>query len=163
MPTGIYERKKYHREAISKSMLGHLVSKETRKKIGDANRGEWVKFKCDFCKKVCKDKKSHYKRKKRHFCSLHCYAIFRREKLPKEEHNRFGKGYSIEDRKKRIKARSILNHYLRDKKIPRPVCEVCGGKAEAHHENYDKALEVRWLCFKHHRQLHTNPDLLKCN
>lgn len=38
--------------------------------------------------------------------------------------------------------------------IPRP-CEVCGlrkSKSEAHHEDYAKPLEVRWLCRYHHRQ-----------
>lgn len=38
--------------------------------------------------------------------------------------------------------------------IPQP-CEVCGlrqSKSEAHHEDYAKPLEVRWLCRYHHRQ-----------
>lgn len=62
-------------------------------------------------------------------------------------------------------ARSILNHYLRDNHIDRKPCEVCGNsKTEAHHDDYDKSLEVRWLCFKCHRayhKLHDNPELLK--
>jgi hypothetical protein len=38
------------------------------------------------------------------------------------------------------------------KKMP---CEVCGDiKAEAHHEDYDKPLDIRWLCRKHHRGRH---------
>ena len=37
----------------------------------------------------------------------------------------------------------------------RQPCEVCGDEnTEKHHDDYDKPLEVRWLCFKHHRQLH---------
>lgn len=35
--------------------------------------------------------------------------------------------------------------------LVRQTCEVCGEiKTEAHHEDYSKPLEVRWLCTKHH-------------
>ena len=34
-------------------------------------------------------------------------------------------------------------------------CENCGAlEVEAHHDDYDKPLEVRWLCRHDHRQLH---------
>ena len=35
-------------------------------------------------------------------------------------------------------------------------CEVCGspGAALAHHDDYNKPLAVRWLCFQHHMQHH---------
>lgn len=36
---------------------------------------------------------------------------------------------------------------------PQP-CEICGGKAEAHHPDYNRPGDVRWLCRKHHAQLH---------
>ena len=37
--------------------------------------------------------------------------------------------------------------------VPQP-CEVCGGAAEAHHEDYAKPLDVRWLCRPHHMAEH---------
>ena len=38
--------------------------------------------------------------------------------------------------------------------VPRP-CEVCGAaKAQAHHDDYNKPLEVRWLCREHHEEWH---------
>lgn len=34
-------------------------------------------------------------------------------------------------------------------------CEVCGvEKAEAHHDDYSRPGDVRWLCRKHHSQHH---------
>lgn len=131
------------------------------------NTAERVQFNCDHCGQITTDKPSHYNRKKRHFCSRSCYSRFRVDILPKEEQHRFGTGYEPEEKKKRVKARSILNHYLRDNKIQRPNCELCDLKAEAHHDDYNKPLEVKWLCFKHHRLYHKigkkiyeNPELL---
>jgi hypothetical protein len=34
-------------------------------------------------------------------------------------------------------------------------CEVCGIQAvDAHHDQYDEPLQVRWLCRRHHTRLH---------
>ena len=34
-------------------------------------------------------------------------------------------------------------------------CEVCGGETvDAHHDQYDEPLNVRWLCRRHHTRLH---------
>lgn len=58
------------------------------------------------------------------------------------------------------KAQTALGNALRDGKIKRQPCEVCGAaKVHAHHEDYAKPLNVRWLCALHHHRLHAdNPD-----
>lgn len=39
--------------------------------------------------------------------------------------------------------------------LTRQPCEECGlEKVDAHHEDYSKPLEVRWLCRAHHAALH---------
>jgi ribosomal protein S27AE len=39
--------------------------------------------------------------------------------------------------------------------LVRQPCEGCGdGKAHAHHEDYQKPLEVRWLCARCHQVHH---------
>lgn len=114
-----------------------------------------ITIKCAYCSIELSVKASVNKKTKRKFCSKKCYHLYRSEMLPKEEQPRFGHGHPVEERKHRAKARSILNHYLRDNNIERPVCEVCGNsKSEAHHEDYNNPLDVKWLCFKHHREAH---------
>ncbi len=55
--------------------LGHEVSLETRVKIGNANRKP-IFFLCEQCGNVWHDKKSSFKKKNKHFCSMTCYKTF---------------------------------------------------------------------------------------
>lgn len=44
----------------------------------------------------------------------------------------------------------------RGKLIKQP-CQICGEiEVEAHHQDYNKPLEVVWLCREHHLELHNN-------
>ena len=52
-------------------------------------------------------------------------------------------------------ARSLVARALRAGKLTRQPCEVCGtARSQGHHDDYAKPLEVRWLCFTHHREAH---------
>ena len=51
-------------------------------------------------------------------------------------------------------ARCTARQAVREGRLQRSPCEVCGAKAEMHHDDYAKPLEVRWLCLKHHRAQH---------
>ena len=56
---------------------------------------------------------------------------------------------------KRRAAHVAVGNALRDGKIKSSSCEVCGNpKAQAHHDDYNKPLDVRWLCTTHHSQWH---------
>ena len=53
------------------------------------------------------------------------------------------------------KARTMTRNAIRDGKLLKEPCKVCGKrKVEAHHQDYSKPLDVEWLCNKHHRQRH---------
>ena len=52
-------------------------------------------------------------------------------------------------------AHKILNNAVKSGDIIRQPCSECGKlKAEAHHPDYNKPLEVIWLCRTHHKRLH---------
>lgn len=50
----------------------------------------------------------------------------------------------------------ITGNAIRDNKLTKGSCEVCGSDETivAHHCDYDKPLDVMWLCAKHHIEWH---------
>lgn len=59
-----------------------------------------------------------------------------------------------ETQRKKAHARSYLHTYVKRGLVAKLPCSVCGEiKVEAHHADYDRPLEVVWLCRKHHLEL----------
>lgn len=58
----------------------------------------------------------------------------------------------------RQRAHNAAVRALRAGKLTRKPCEVCGKRAEMHHDDYVKPLEVRWLCALHHHAAHRKHD-----
>lgn len=53
-------------------------------------------------------------------------------------------------------ARMKVYQAVKKGKLKKLPCLVCGEiKAQAHHNDYNKPLEVIWLCITHHKQLHS--------
>jgi hypothetical protein len=53
------------------------------------------------------------------------------------------------------KAHGLVSKAIREGRIKRQPCNVCGAKkAVAHHHDYNKPLEVQWLCRAHHAVAH---------
>lgn len=56
---------------------------------------------------------------------------------------------------RRYLAHLYVQNALRCGLIHKGPCEVCGAvKADAHHDDYERPLAVRFLCRKHHAQHH---------
>lgn len=55
------------------------------------------------------------------------------------------------------KAHTAVGNALRDGKLFRQPCEVCGANdnLHAHHHDYSKPLDVTWLCAAHHHRHHS--------
>jgi len=76
------------------------------------------------------------------FCSRRCASLSQRSETPSLK--------VIRKRANRAVERALAAGNLR-----RQPCEICGDlNAHAHHEDYSKPLEIRWLCRKHHNGLH---------
>lgn len=60
-----------------------------------------------------------------------------------------------EENPKKYAAHVRVGNAIRDGiLVPKP-CEVCGGlKVHGHHTDYDKPLDVMWLCSEHHVAWH---------
>lgn len=53
------------------------------------------------------------------------------------------------------KAQNAVNNAIRDGRLVKRPCEVCyNTNVHAHHDDYNKPLEVRWLCPIHHKEWH---------
>lgn len=79
-------------------------------------------------------------------CKL-CHALYMREW--RKTHP-----FTIEQRKK-DSCRSYAGVYLRRGKIEKENCYICGsGNSQMHHDDYDKPLNIKWLCRKCHLGAH---------
>jgi len=55
----------------------------------------------------------------------------------------------------KYKAHALVNNAIRDGKLFKMPCEECSSEdVHAHHDDYAKPLNVRWLCPAHHSQWH---------
>jgi len=62
---------------------------------------------------------------------------------------------SREKRKFEAKAQCTLNQAVKAGRIKKDKCRLCGEQdTEAHHHDYNKPLDVDWLCRKHHNLIH---------
>ncbi len=58
---------------------------------------------------------------------------------------------------KKAKAHKQLRNEIKQGRIIRKPCEICGKeKTDAHHADYNKPLQVMWLCRLHHKEWHRN-------
>jgi ribosomal protein S27AE len=63
----------------------------------------------------------------------------------------------VQEFRKRHSANQRIKRAIKVGKLNRAsVCEICGSSRFllAHHNDYNKPLEVRWLCHRCHAQLH---------
>jgi hypothetical protein len=77
------------------------------------------------------------------------HFLFKKDKLSKKERDeQYARNYP-----ERVLARKMVRYAIDSRKLLRKPCRICGNeKAEAHHWDYSKPLDVDWLCRIHHKQ-----------
>ena len=68
----------------------------------------------------------------------------------------------MERNREKKSAQNAVNNAVRDGRLERKPCEVCGDPdSQGHHEDYSKPLDVRWLCARHHADRHLELNRLR--
>ncbi len=93
--------------------------------------------------------------------------VVMRPQLKYGEDNHFYRGGSVAS----DNAQNVAEKAVERGTLVRKPCEICGAQGsfsdgrnevQAHHNDYNKPLEVRWLCQKHHHEWHlTNKPVAK--
>jgi hypothetical protein len=112
--------------------------------------------KCKLC--AMKDVSENYHKRKDQ------YAAYERDREERPDRKASKIRYQRERRRRhpnKYRARNAVSNAIRDGRILRQACEVCGTTegVEAHHVDYDRPLDVRWLCFADHRAEHGQETL----
>jgi hypothetical protein len=59
----------------------------------------------------------------------------------------------------KYRAHLTVQRALKSGDLTKQRCEVCGSRqTDAHHDDYDDPLKVRWLCRQHHIRLHNGGE-----
>jgi len=58
----------------------------------------------------------------------------------------------------KVRARTAVNHAIKSGILKREPCFCGETRTQAHHDDYAKPLDVRWLCLKHHREVHAQAE-----
>lgn len=103
----------------------------------------------------------HRHRREKDGRQSHCKDCQRaHERANREKRAAYGQAYRQRHPKKRH-ARNAISNAIRDGELKRPDrCEDCGGVGQsdsgiqAHHEDYSKPLDVKWLCRDCHSARH---------
>lgn len=77
------------------------------------------------------------------------------KKRNKERHAELARAYRKRNSEKLL-AQNRLNYAIHKGEITRQPCEKCGTdqRVHAHHEDYSKPYDVRWLCYICHKKTH---------
>ena len=120
---------------------------------------------CPKCKTEKEENEFYYQKNGKDELSYYCKECFKKITKGWYYKNKNTKTYktnkSEREKKyyykyqKRVIARRKLFLFIKRGLMKKLPCIICGDiKSEAHHESYNKPLEVIWLCRKHHTELH---------
>jgi len=128
-----------------------------------------VDVQCDWCGEMVSKSRSALLNYKIHFCNKSCAASYQTKYNPRTGDKTSGwkGGITAEKYPYQVKYRIDNNEkYLVHTKVSAAVqrgdiekmpCEICNSQdnIDAHHDDYTKPFNIRWLCRKHHMEIHS--------
>lgn len=104
----------------------------------------------------CKECRKSYMRGRAKTGLTHAIDYKRFHENPKRRAEQFEQSKSWAKRyPERRKAQNFVSNAIRDGRMTKKSCEVCGrDDSHAHHEDYSKPADVVWLCPVHHSRHH---------
>lgn len=157
-----------------------LWTKKNRERVRENKRRYYAEHKEQILKRrkellenMDEEKKEELREKRKGYCKkyrdTHKEQVTAYKKKYREEHEQEHREENLrsyyrhrdrimeERREKYNHASRRINYAMKMGKIKRQPCEICGAKpAEAHHDDYNEPLEVRWLCKECHVNWHKN-------
>lgn len=119
------------------------------------------------CKECCKKDSRKNRKEKVEYYRQYDKDRYQNDPRVRERHKKYQKTEkgikSLRQSKKKWSENNVIKRHahiivrgaIRNGKLSKKPCEVCGKeKAHAHHDDYSRPLDVRWLCSKHHREWH---------
>lgn len=123
------------------------VKKDESNYYKKRERKDGLQTECKECRKII-DKKYASSKKERN----KRWAKENKEKNNQRLYRYYGKG--CKGYKKAL-VRAKTNRLVKTNKIKKFSCNHCGEKkSEAHHNNYENAYDITWLCRECHTKLH---------
>jgi len=142
-------RVRYHRHAKNYTVGWRLKNKDKIKEYGKAYR---LLNKT----KLRKREVIRYKKNKEKI-NIYCKEYSKKARIEKPELFKNREKRYKEKNPDKMRARWKLQRFVREGKIKKKPCEVCGiCNVEAHHDDYKEPLAVRWLCRVHHNEFHAH-------
>lgn len=135
------------------------MSRKDRAKAREWERAYWAKPE-NREKKRAKNKRYYEKHKAELLKKARAYTLAHQEQR-RETIKRYYRNHKEQEAKRQVeyiknnhgkyKAHQLVRRAVSKGELKPQPCEVCGAeKAHAHHDDYSKPLEVRWLCHKCH-------------
>lgn len=147
--------KKYRKEYYSRPEVKARIKKwreNNRDKINDSKRRYHENHKEEDNLRMKEYRKTHREAVKQ------IGALYREKN--KERIRPMHKEYERKYRQRwplKVKAHEEVAKAIRSGSLAKKPCEICGdAKSEAHHDNYNEPLKVRWLCKTCHTEWHIN-------
>lgn len=120
---------------------------ENKERKRQKDKRYYERHKEEILKKMKEYQKNHQEQRKE--------TLKRYYRNHKDSESARQKEYIENNREKYLAHTAVRGAILRGK-LHKHTCSVCGAeKAEAHHDDYSKPLEVKWLCHKCHMMWHS--------